>query len=154
MSCSTPVVTVVKTNTVTTVKQSPVISTVVSPTTVTPGAVGLQGPPGPQGLTGAPGPQGDKGDAGAGLVILGVLPDAASLPPTGNAGDGYVIGDDLYVWAATAWQNVGPLRGPQGVAGKDGQIRFTGHGSPGVIVGASPNDTYMDLDTGDIYKLS
>ena len=44
--------------------------------------------------------------------------------------------------------------GATGPAGKDGQIRFTGHGAPPtVIVGASPGDTYLDLDTGDIYKL-
>lgn len=44
--------------------------------------------------------------------------------------------------------------GPPGPPGKDGQIRFTGHGPPGVIIGAEPDDTYMDLDTGDIYKLN
>ena len=38
--------------------------------------------------------------------------------------------------------------------GRDGQMRFTGHGPPGVIVGAQPLDTYLDLDTGDIYKLT
>lgn len=47
----------------------------------------------------------------------------------------------------------GPI-GATGPAGKDGQIRFTGHGAPPtVIVGASPGDTYLDLDAGDIYKL-
>lgn len=47
----------------------------------------------------------------------------------------------------------GTTPGPPGPAGKDGQIRFTGHGPPGTIVGAEPGDTYMDLTTGDIYKL-
>ena len=40
-----------------------------------------------------------------------------------------------------------------GPAGKDGQIRYTGVGPPGTIVGANPGDTYMDLSTGDVYKL-
>lgn len=44
--------------------------------------------------------------------------------------------------------------GTQGPPGKDGQIRFTGHGPPGVLVGAEPGDTYMDLSTGTVYKLS
>lgn len=44
--------------------------------------------------------------------------------------------------------------GVPGPPGKDGQIRFTGHGPPGTIVGAEPGDTYMDLNTGDIYKLT
>ncbi|WP_353251260.1 hypothetical protein [Salinisphaera sp. T31B1] len=43
--------------------------------------------------------------------------------------------------------------GPQGPAGDPGQIRFTGRGAPGTIQGASPNDTYLDLDSGTIYKL-
>lgn len=44
--------------------------------------------------------------------------------------------------------------GPQGPAGADGQIRFTGTGPPGVIIGAQPNDTYLDVSTGVIYKLT
>lgn len=44
--------------------------------------------------------------------------------------------------------------GTDGIDGDDGQIRFTGHGVPGTIVGSSPNDTYLDLDTGDVYKLT
>lgn len=41
-----------------------------------------------------------------------------------------------------------------GPPGKDGQIRYTGNGPPGVIVGAEPGDTYIDLLTGDIFKLT
>lgn len=48
----------------------------------------------------------------------------------------------------------GTTPGPPGPPGKDGQIRFTGHGPPGTIVGAEPGDTYMDLLTGDLYKLT
>lgn len=44
--------------------------------------------------------------------------------------------------------------GTQGPPGKDGQIRFTGHGAPTTIVDSEPGDTYLDLDTGDVYKLT
>lgn len=53
----------------------------------------------------------------------------------------------------------GPMgpQGPQGIQGErgeDGQIRFTGMGPPpDIIVGSRPNDTYLDLITGDVYKL-
>ena len=49
---------------------------------------------------------------------------------------------------------VGPAgaQGPSG--GKPGQIRFTGNGPPGVIIGAEPQDTYLDVDTGVIYRLA
>ena len=45
-------------------------------------------------------------------------------------------------------------KGDPGEPGRDGQIRFTGHGPPGVLAGAQPGDTYMDLSNGDIYKLT
>lgn len=48
----------------------------------------------------------------------------------------------------------GPM-GPKGDRGDDGQIRFTGTGPPPlVIVGSRPGDTYLDVLTGDIYKLT
>lgn len=43
------------------------------------------------------------------------------------------------------------LRGPQG---KTGSIQWHGQGPPGVIVGAEPNDLYLDESTGLIYKLT
>lgn len=39
--------------------------------------------------------------------------------------------------------------------GRDGQVRYTGTGPPpAVIVGSRPGDTYMDLASGDVYKLT
>ena len=97
---------------------------------------------------------GPPGAPGAGLRITGVLPSAADLPPTGALGDAYLIAGDLYVWDA-AWVNAGPIQGPPGPPGHPGQIRYTGLGPPpAVIVGAEPGDTYLDLNTGDIYKLT
>ena len=97
---------------------------------------------------------GAPGAPGAGLHITGVLPSVANLPPTGALGDAYLIAGELYVWDA-AWVNAGPIQGPPGPPGHPGQIRYTGLGPPpAVIVGAEPGDTYLDLDTGDIYKLT
>lgn len=53
-----------------------------------------------------------------------------------------------------ALPNIGGSSGVDGTNGTNGQIRFTGYGPPGTIVGANPADTYMDLNTGDVYKLS
>jgi hypothetical protein len=45
--------------------------------------------------------------------------------------------------------------GPIGYPGRDGIYWFTGHGQPDMqaIVGSHPGDYYMDLDTGEVYKL-
>ena len=109
----------------------------------------VRGIPGPAGPDGAPGP------TGAGLHITGQLPDASQLPATAQPGEAYLIAGDLHVWISGGFVNVGPIQGPPGPPGHPGQIRYTGHGPPPtVIVGAEPGDTYLDLDTGDIYKLT
>ena len=51
----------------------------------------------------------------------------SQLPSTGQSGDAYLVGEDLYLWVGsgqgdegtpgTAWHNGGPVRGPKG---KDG----------------------------------
>ena len=112
-------------------------------------SVVVRGIPGPAGPDGAPGP------AGAGLHITGTLPDVSALPVTAATGDAYLIAGELHIWGGAAWTNAGPIQGPPGPPGHPGQIRYTGHGPPPtVIVGAEPGDTYLDLDTGDIYKLT
>ena len=108
-----------------------------------------------RGIPGPAGPDGPPGAPGAGLHITGQLPDASQLPATAQPGEAYLIAGDLHVWIAGGFVNVGPIQGPPGPPGHPGQIRFTGHGAPPmVIVGAEPGDTYLDLDTGNIYKLT
>ena len=112
-----------------------------------------QGPPGP------PGPPGADGQQGApGLRVTGAVASAALLPASGNRGEVWVTRDDGrgHAWDGSAWVDIGPIAipGPAGAPGKDGQIRYTGHGAPGVILGAEPGDTYLDLLSGEIYKLS
>lgn len=45
---------------------------------------------------------------------------------------------------------VGPP-GPPGPPGPAGSKRWYGAGPPGTIVGAQPNDEYVDLTNGDLY---
>ena len=111
----------------------------------TTGATGTQGPQGVQGVPGNPGPegpQGPKGDAGSGVAIKGTLSGTGTaLPSSPVAGDMWILGTpvptaapprpgpvpaeagDGIVWSGTVWNNVGPIRGPegpQGVAGPQG----------------------------------
>lgn len=75
------------------------------------------GPAGPRGNTG---PKGDKGDVGTGVEILGTKASAGELPTSPAVGDAWLIGNDLYIYNGTAWQNVGPVRGPKGDTGPQG----------------------------------
>jgi hypothetical protein len=86
---------------------------------------GPTGPTGSIGFDGPTGPTGAPGLDGSGVTILGTLANTGLLPTSGNTiGDAYVIGDDLHVWAGTAWQNIGPIRGPTGPTGATGQRGF------------------------------
>lgn len=103
-------------------------------------------------VVGVPGPQGAPGA----IRIAGAVATAADLPVGGAAGgDLYITRDDNHghAWDGAQWIDVGPVQGPSGAKGKDGQIRFTGTGAPGVILGAEPGDTYLDTMTGNIYTL-
>ncbi len=66
-------------------------------------------------LDGPPGPQGPEG---AGLNILGTLASVDLLPVSGEPGQAYLIGGDLYVWTLkeNRWTNVGQVRGDPGPA--------------------------------------
>ena len=61
-----------------------------------------------------------KGDTGAGLEIKGKVSSISNLPSTANEGDGYLIGEELYVRMNGAWKDCGPLQGPQGPQGIQG----------------------------------
>lgn len=84
---------------------------------------------GPFDITGLPGPQGkdgEKGDAGTSINILGAyntLGDLATAHPTGNLGDGYLVGNNLAIWTTAdggKWIDIGLVRGPQGIQGVPG----------------------------------
>ena len=81
---------------------------------------------------GEKGEPGVKGETGAALAIKGTKNSTSDLPKTGQAGDAYMIGGDLYVWSDTIWTNVGRVKGevgqtgPQGPAGPRGPQGPTG----------------------------
>lgn len=113
------------------------------------GSNGATGPTGPQGPTGAAGsagatgpagPTGPTGPVGAGLNIIGTVSGPSGLPVSGNAGDAYIIGSDLYVWDGSAWTNVGNIVGPTGPTGSTGPTGPTGPAStvPGPTGPAGP----------------
>ena len=91
---------------------------------------GPQGPTGPTGPIGEasiiPGPVGPTGPEGRALTILGVLNDPSELPATGDPGDAFIIGDDLYVWDGSEWINTGRFIGPTGPTGPLGPTGPTG----------------------------
>jgi hypothetical protein len=100
------------------------------------GPQGIQGPIGPQGPQGLQGIQGNTGAAGANgtsVTIKGTVAAQANLPASGNTnGDGWITANDghLWVWSATAFVDVGLVRGPQGVAGPAGPTGATGPTGP------------------------
>lgn len=103
------------------------------------GATGPAGPEGPQGEKGEKGDKGDPGDTGpvgpkgedgTGITILGSYDSESALNdahPTGNVGESYLVGGDLYVWSASSgmWLNVGTIQGPAGVTPVKGEDYWT-----------------------------
>ena len=65
-----------------------------------------------------------------------------------------------------AWNEVMNIKGPQGdpgtpgtdgadgAPGQRGATWYTGNGAPTTIPGSLPDDLYLDLDTGAVYKLT
>lgn len=74
-----------------------------------------------RGEKGDKGVRGEKGETGAALAIKGTKNSTSDLPKTGQAGDAYMIGGDLYVWSDTTWTNVGRVKGEKGDRGEPGQ---------------------------------
>jgi hypothetical protein len=73
-------------------------------------------------ITGPQGVQGIQGSTGAGLNILNTFNIITELPLSGNPGDAYLVGGDLYVWSqnTNTWNNAGNVQGPQGLTGQNG----------------------------------
>ena len=88
----------------------------------------IRGPQGERGLlgpTGPTGPQGIPGEDGTSVTILGYFDTYEELKkkyPIGTSGNSYLVGDDLYIWSmeTNTWENVGRIRGPQGLQGEQG----------------------------------
>ena len=129
----------------------PFINTNIGPTGPQ-GEIGPTGPMGPQGIqgiqgiqgeTGPTGPQGNigpTGPAGTSITIMGSYDSIDALMdahPTGEFGDGYLVDNDLYVWAdnGSKWLNVGQIKGPQGNIGPTGPEGKMGPTGPQGIQG-------------------
>ena len=146
--------------------------------TGTPGANGSNGSNGNNGAPGAPGSNGAQGAAGAdgtSISILGAVANCAALPTTGNTtGDLYIldaddagcsgIAGDGFVWTAgSAWLNIGPLRGPQGIQGPDGTDGSDGeagaagadgsNGAPGAAGAQGPQGIQGSLSSSEALSL-
>lgn len=90
----------------------------------------IVGPEGPEG------PIGPQGETGTSIKIMGsyaTVGDLTTAVPEGKAGEGYLVGADLYLWgidptapAGTKWYNAGPVRGPVGPEGKIGKTGLKG----------------------------
>ncbi len=80
--------------------------------------------------------KGEKGEQGTGVRILGTLLNESALPPLGEPGDAYMVGEqgNLYVWQDNEeiWKNVGQIKGPKGDQGIQGPKGDKGDkGDPG-----------------------
>ncbi|WP_249778420.1 phage baseplate upper protein [Lentilactobacillus dabitei] len=72
--------------------------------------------------------KGDKGDTGTGLEIKDKVSSVSNLPSTANEGEGYLVGEELYVRVNNAWKDCGLLQGPKGDQGPQGIQGNTGTG--------------------------
>lgn len=110
--------------------------------------------------------KGDKGDSGSGVTIKGTLEGATTpLPAVKVAGDMYIIGSpvptavttaaptaiagDGLVWTGTVWQDVGPIRGPQGLTGNTGNPGTNATVSVGTVTTGAAGSAVVITD-GDV----
>lgn len=108
-------------------------------------------------------PQGAKGDTGAAAVIKGtattyppiaspvtndlyILGNAASLTGAPASGVGPAAIGDGVVWTGSAWVNVGPLRGPQGVKGDTGNAGTNATVSVGTVTTGAAGSAAVVVD--------
>lgn len=100
------------------------------------------------------GEKGDRGDDGTSVKILGTKHSYNELPSSNNAnGDGYIIGENLYVWNGSTWVDVGQIKGPQGDPGTNAYIsavtasvgNTTGTPSVDVTTAGTPSNISFNL---------
>ena len=79
-------------------------------------------------IKGPVGDTGDTGPAGPGFSYQGTVATVAALPIPSTQGFGFkvIATGDLYIYSGTAWVNAGPLQGPKGDPGIQGD-----QGNPG-----------------------
>lgn len=105
------------------------------------------------------GKQGERGPMGPGIKILGERNKPEDLPTTGEYGDAYYIGQDLWCWTGTKFENMGPIKGdvgpegPEGPAGPVGGVGKQGkQGDPGTLWVLFDRDpSAVDGRLGDLF---
>ena len=97
------------------------------------GATGATGPQGATGSFGYTGTTGATGPAGTSVNIVGTVANVNLLPPTAADGAGYLIGGNLYVYAANVVTNVGTIQGPIGATGLTGNTGLQGNSFPALV---------------------
>ena len=77
-----------------------------------------------KGADGKDGKNGKDGKDGTSVTIKGSVDSESDLKNISSPenGDGYIIGEDLWVWNGTEWKNVGKVKGPQGDPGTNAYI--------------------------------
>ena len=83
-----------------------------------------------QGPQGEPGP---KGNDGTSLTVKGKynsLYELQAAHPTGNLGDAYMVGMNMYVWTGAEWSDMGNITGPRGERGPKGDRGDVGPQGP------------------------
>lgn len=124
------------------------------------GEKGDRGDKGDAGPQGNPGPQGETGPAGDSYTVKGLYATLSALQaahPTGSAGDAWFVGtadsNTVYQWDvdASAWVNVGALKGPKGETGAQGEPGEKGDTGPAGADGApgTKGDTGPQGPKGD-----
>lgn len=93
---------------------------------------------------------------GGGIVIKGSVASVSQLPLTGQSGDAYLVGEDLYLWVGSgegdtgtpsnAWHNGGPVRGPKGEDGVGFQSISSQQDGTIVITLTDGNTITIDLN--------
>lgn len=80
-----------------------------------------------------------KGAPGTGLAIRGEVASVGALPTLNALGDGWFVGDDLYIWTGAAWFNAGEIKGPANVL-SIGTVNTAAAGEPAsaTITGSAP----------------
>jgi hypothetical protein len=104
---------------------SPFISVGEQGATGATGPMGQTGPAGgPTGSTGATGPQGIPGEDGTSINLKGTIQSVEDLDliESPEEGDLYLLSGsgEGFVFNGTSWDNVGQIRGPQGLTGPTG----------------------------------
>lgn len=93
-------------------------------------------------------------DAATGVVVLTDPEPQTDVVEVDSGTTEVIVGDEGVAGPPGPQGTVGPT-GPAGPAGPEGRRpqRWYGDGPPGTIIGAAPDDEYVDRLTGDLYVL-